>query len=430
MDQRSRTRLALTLLTLLFLGRVIGQLFGRLSEVTWLPPDGLWHAAVVPYPALLATQIAVLTGMALAIWRLDRLAARPVLAVCLGAFGTAYGLVMLVRGIMGATGLTRIAWFDAPIATPFHLVLAGWLLVLAHHLAGERLRRRWSSLLMPAIRTTAYPALMIGCCALFFWLMRHSVPLKFAGYLPVLLGATAILVLELLVPYRPAWTPRRDDVVQDGTFLVVVQIALPALLAVVVLDQAAGLLGTVPRASLWPHAWPIAAQALLMLLSADLFRYWLHRASHGWPPLWRLHAVHHSPQELYFLNVGRFHPVEKLLQFLVDAAPFLLIGVAPEVVAAYFVFYAVNGFFQHCNADVRLGWLNWIVSGPELHRWHHSRTVRESDRNFGNNLILWDALFGTRFLPVERQVGELGLKNRRYPKNFIAQTLVPNPYRE
>jgi sterol desaturase/sphingolipid hydroxylase (fatty acid hydroxylase superfamily) len=246
----------------------------------------------------------------------------------------------------------------------------------------------------------------------------------------VLLGATAILILELFGPYRPAWFPSRDDVVQDGIFLVVVQIALPPLLALVVLGQAASLLGSVPRASFWPHAWPIAAQALSMLLIADLFRYWVHRACHGWAPLWRLHAVHHSPQALYFLNVGRFHPVEKLLQFMVDSAPFLLIGVAPEVIAAYFVFYAVNGFFQHCNADVRLGWLNWIVSGPELHRWHHSRTVRESDRNFGNNLILWDALFGTRFLPAERQVGELGLKNRRYPKNFIAQTLVPDPYRE
>ncbi len=96
----------------------------------------------------------------------------------------------------------------------------------------------------------------------------------------------------------------------------------------------------------------------------------------------------------------------------------------PEVVSAYFVFYSVNGFFQHSNVDVHLGPLNWIVAGPELHRWHHSRIVRESETNFGNNLIVWDALFGTRFLP-ERQVGELGLLNRAYPKDFLGQTLAP-----
>ncbi|MFQ5566823.1 MAG: sterol desaturase family protein, partial [Paracoccaceae bacterium] len=90
----------------------------------------------------------------------------------------------------------------------------------------------------------------------------------------------------------------------------------------------------------------------------------------------------------------------------------------------YFVFYAVNGFFQHSNVDARLGPLNWLVAGPELHRWHHSRIVRESNTNFGNNLIVWDALFGTRYLP-ERQVGVLGLLNRAYPKDFLGQTLAP-----
>ena len=70
--------------------------------------------------------------------------------------------------------------------------------------------------------------------------------------------------------------------------------------------------------------------------------------------MWALHQVHHSPKRLYWVNVGRFHPIEQALQFVVDALPFVLIGVHTEVLSAYFVFYAVNGFYQHSNCDVRL----------------------------------------------------------------------------
>ena len=47
-------------------------------------------------------------------------------------------------------------------------------------------------------------------------------------------------------------------------------------------------------------------------------------------------------------------------------------GVSGDVLAGYFTFYAVNGFYQHSNCLVWLGRLNYVISGPELHRWHHS----------------------------------------------------------
>ena len=105
--------------------------------------------------------------------------------------------------------------------------------------------------------------------------------------------------------------------------------------------------------------------------------------------------------------------------------PFILVGVGVEVLALYFVFYAVNGFFQHSNVDAKYGVLNWVVSGAELHRWHHSRLVEESNRNYGNNLIVFDLMFGSWFLPRDRRVGELGLINRDYPLDFGAQMKTP-----
>ena len=237
----------------------------------------------------------------------------------------------------------------------------------------------------------------------------------------------AVTWLERVLPHREEWRARRDEVGTDALFMLVVQALLPKALtfglAVSVLrwlEEAGGALQNV-----WPSELAVPLQVVLMLLVADFLRYWLHVLSHTADPLWRLHAVHHAPERLYWLNVGRFHPLEKALQFALDAAPFLVLGVGETVLAGYFVFYALNGFFQHSNVELRMGVLNWVVSGAPLHRWHHSRSAAESNHNYGNNLIVWDVLFGTRFLPEDREVGELGLERRDYPQDFLGQMWSP-----
>ena len=95
------------------------------------------------------------------------------------------------------------------------------------------------------------------------------------------------------------------------------------------------------------------------------------------------------------------------------------------MLALYFVFYAVNGFFQHCNIELRMGVLNYIISGPQLHRWHHSRKPMEANSNYGNNIIIWDLVFGTYFYPQDRLVDELGLLNEEYPLDFGSQLKTP-----
>ena len=239
-----------------------------------------------------------------------------------------------------------------------------------------------------------------------------------------LTAALWITLFERIFPARQQWQPEWKDIRQDSVFMVAIQVAFPKLLALAFVQS---LMAVTPPliVDLWPHDYPVWVQALLMLLLADFLRYWLHRAAHTLPWLWRFHAVHHSPKKLYWINVGRFHPLDKGLQFLLDALPFIVLGVSEQVLALYFVFYAVNGFFQHCNINLKFGWLNYVVSSAELHRWHHSRLQSESDRNYGNNLILWDMLFGTRFLPEDRKVSELGLTVDTYPDSFWMQMIEP-----
>lgn len=276
------------------------------------------------------------------------------------------------------------------------------------------------------VKYGAYPLLIIKGFVLHFLLLNVFANYFIATYVPVTVAVVIILVLERHFPYCHDWHRARLEVATDVLYIGTVQILLPIFLSFCL---SIVLLQNLPHAktlvAIWPHQWAAPYQVVLMLLISDFFRYWLHRFSHQWSPLWRLHAVHHSPHGLYSLNVGRFHPLDKSLQYLFDAMPFIIMGVGQEVLSMYYVFYAINGFFQHCNIDVRLGFLNYIISGPELHRWHHSENVIESNHNYGNNLIIWDLIFGTRYLPKRSRVAELGLINRHYPMGFISQLKSP-----
>jgi len=268
-----------------------------------------------------------------------------------------------------------------------------------------------------------YPTLLATSIAGFSTMHAAGWPLAVTVYLPIVAVALAILLLERHAPARSDWRPRWQEVRADLAFIALVQVAVPRLLAPVAVLLVAQSTHD-PARGPWPHHWPLAAQALLMVLSVDFVRYWLHRACHTFGPLWRLHEVHHSPDILYSLNVGRFHPLEKALHFCADSVPFLLLGVAPEVLGAYVLLYSVNGFFQHSNVRLRYGPLNYVVGSAETHRWHHARDPRTAYCNFGNTTIVWDLLFGTWYLPRHRTL-DVGIPDRTYPKGFRAQMRAP-----
>ncbi len=273
----------------------------------------------------------------------------------------------------------------------------------------------------------AYPAVVTAVFLLFVLLQAVGMPLAVSTFAPVFLAAGLVAWLEHHFPHRLEWRPPASEVKTDLAFITVVQLAVPPfvkfLFAYLLLGPVSSL--NLPTTALWPHGLPIWMQAILMILVVDLLRYWLHRAAHHNPTLWRFHAVHHSVERLYWLNTARFHPVEKFLQLCLDSLPFLLMGVDARVLALYYIAYATNGFFQHCNIRLRYGVLNYIVGSAETHRWHHSRLPRESNSNYGNTVIVWDLLFGTWYLPSDREIEDLGLQERDYPRTFVELMRAP-----
>jgi ornithine lipid hydroxylase len=271
---------------------------------------------------------------------------------------------------------------------------------------------------------TLYPIVVIGSvAAMAVALDRGWPPLVVA---PVLVGVTSVTVhlLEQRLPYRAMWRRPHGDIATDLCHLVLsggaAQLAQTAIV-VGVAAAAARMPGT-----LWPAAWPLAAQVALALLVYELGGYWLHRLQHERGFLWRLHAVHHSAPRLYWLNTVRTHPVEALIYVFGVFAPLLVLGADERVLTLYVVFATVFRLLQHSNVDVRLGPLNWVFSMAELHRWHHSRRIEEADSNFGNIVILWDVVFGTRYLPERRPPADVGIDGMpEFPMTYLAQVAVP-----
>jgi sterol desaturase/sphingolipid hydroxylase (fatty acid hydroxylase superfamily) len=268
-----------------------------------------------------------------------------------------------------------------------------------------------------------YPFFLAFALAAFFAMLGHNVSPLVSAYAPVAIVGVAIVLLELHFIERDAWRPTMSDVMADTAFMTLVMIALPRLLMLVAVTSLAAYIHANFMSTWWPHEWPLWGQIFAMVLAVDFVRYWVHRACHRFIPLWRLHEVHHSPEVLYVLNVGRFHPIEKVLHFTLDTLPFLLLGVAPEVLAGYFLLYSVNGLFQHSNVELRYGWLNYVVASAETHRWHHARDPKTASCNFSNTTIIWDLVFGTWHL--SGPVGEIGITNHVYPKGFLAQIVAP-----
>src|SRR6201999_2190212 len=83
--------------------------------------------------------------------------------------------------------------------------------------------------------------------------------------------------------------------------------------------------------ALEPPSW---ARLLPVLVLADVAGYWMHRAMHRVPVLWRLHAVHHAPTELHWFEAWRQHPIDFLVHGLAVGLPGALLDASLADIAS------------------------------------------------------------------------------------------------
>jgi sterol desaturase/sphingolipid hydroxylase (fatty acid hydroxylase superfamily) len=220
--------------------------------------------------------------------------------------------------------------------------------------------------------------------------------------LPIVVGWGALMImLERLFPYDKRQKLFRVGLFTDFFWYTIVQsYVLGLAIAWIIrgIDAGTGL----SRLHL-VSTWPIWVQLGFFWITHDLYIYWFHRLQHRSALLWRTHEAHHSVKDVDFVAGSRSHPIEILINQTIEYAPIVLLGAHPDVALMKALIDATWGMWIHSNVGVRTGPLQYVLNGPEMHRWHHSAHYTGIGFNFGTKLAIWDWIFGTAYLPYLRE---------------------------
>ena len=271
------------------------------------------------------------------------------------------------------------------------------------------------------IRYGSYPVVMLPAAVAAVAVASSALPAWPALALIASVGVTAVALLERPSPYEPEWQRDHGDLNADVVHGVV-NFGLLALAGVLL----HALRQFLPIDGGWPHQWPGAMQLLLAGLIVDAGLYTMHRLSHRYAWAWRLHAVHHGAERLYWLNGERRHPLSALLMAGPGLAVAVLLGAPPHVLSAWLTLLSVQLAFQHANLDYRVGPLRRWLGVAEVHRWHHKREYENAQVNFGEFFMIWDHLCGTYLdRPEALRAGDVGLREEKLPLDYRGQLTWP-----
>jgi sterol desaturase/sphingolipid hydroxylase (fatty acid hydroxylase superfamily) len=175
----------------------------------------------------------------------------------------------------------------------------------------------------------------------------------------------------------------------------------------------------------WARDLPWVVQLIAIMLLTDIAQYWLHRAFHRVPALWRFHAVHHSARSMDWIAGARMHFLEIIVLRSVTATPALIIGFDESALQAYMLLVYVSSTFIHSNVGGSFGFLEKVLVFPRFHHWHHGIEKEATDVNFAIHFPFLDHLFGTHHLPEGKWPKEYGIEGHPVPKGYWKQLLYP-----
>ncbi len=181
-----------------------------------------------------------------------------------------------------------------------------------------------------------------------------------------------------------------------------------------------------PEIQAWVRERSFVAQFLAILVLTDLTQYWIHRAFHAVPALWRFHEIHHSAESMDWLAGSRLHLVDVAVTRGLTYVPIYLLGFSEAPLFAYVAFVSIQATFIHANVRFKFGPLAWVVATPQFHHWHHGAEAEAIDKNFAVHLPVIDWLFGTFHLPKGRWPASYGLAHgNAIPEGYVRQFAYP-----
>jgi len=159
----------------------------------------------------------------------------------------------------------------------------------------------------------------------------------------------------------------------------------------------------------------LIAFAVCYMLVVGLLDYWLHRALHDIPVLWRFHAIHH---QIEHLNAARSysHWGQDVLYLSIITVPLALIMESPEhYIAVLTTIYLVSNFYMHSD-NPALSFppaLRHVLADNVYHHHHHSRAIEHWGRNYCSFFSFYDRIFGTQHMPQDEQMHPTGIDGYR-----------------
>lgn len=243
---------------------------------------------------------------------------------------------------------------------------------------------------------------------------------------------TAVLFLESLFPLRTTPVPLRRWLRNLGLSALSLGVTVLSPLLFWLLLR---LLQVAPGDGWFAH-WDIPpwGQWLATFVLMDAIAYALHRLSHAWPWLWRLHAVHHSDIELDATTAHRHHPLEALVGAFVTLPLLLLLAPPPAAVFAYSLLAVAVSTVSHGNLRLPPALdkaLRLVLVTPAFHRLHHSAMRSQTDSNYATVFPLFDYLLRSAgAIPADggRRL-RIGLETQRDAASQSLAAMLLAPFR-
>jgi sterol desaturase/sphingolipid hydroxylase (fatty acid hydroxylase superfamily) len=229
-----------------------------------------------------------------------------------------------------------------------------------------------------------------------------------------------VIILERLFPYKKRRFGK-DNLLTCIYFVFSSKIAIFTLV-VVPLIQSVYTKYNLPSLGLSETLHPVL-YILITLLAITFVDYWAHRWLHTSLLLWHIHKIHHAPAHLNWATRYHEHFAMQILHAPLWTVVSLFLG-TEMFIAPMGIFFFTIDFLQHSNVSFNFRFLNYILSTPQVHRFHHSSNPAHFDHNFGGTLIIWDILFGTYYFDPKNPPKEYGL-GKLVPGGFFKQQILP-----
>lgn len=344
-----------------------------------------------------------------------------------------FGLILGIAGLFLVISLRAPGTFAMPemapiTGSPWFRLAIHFILIASFTLSAISLVLRNSRLLGTCGLSVVIIAALIGgskaTC-----LEQDPSPLFFGldfFVLNVLFTGILFIPIERLFPHSAEQGIFRQEWRED-LFYYFVSSMMVQVLTFLTFAPAKSILAFAPLTNTrsWVGSLPFIVQFIAIMFLTDLVQYWVHRAFHRVPFLWRFHAVHHSAKSMDWMAGARMHFLEILALRSTTVIPMYVLGFTETAMQSYIFLVYVYSTFVHANLDWKFAWIEKFLATPRFHHWHHGVEKEAIDVNFAVHFPLLDRLFGTYHLPKDKWPSGYGIEGHPVPLGYLRQFKYP-----